>query len=284
MRLIYLHGQQEDDRVDHITFPTGEQHIRIRGLEAGEDVTIVYNEPSGRDLIKLGLAVNICRRARVGSMTLVMPFIPYARQDTCFVESDPLSIDVFARLLNTFEFDRVLVADPHSLVSPALIRNVEVIHQHEIAAAAVMDLVENLSDPIALVAPDLGAAKKIKKLQQYLADTEDILLPVIQCDKTRDPVTGKITGFKILDGDPDDPVAHHCIMIDDLADAGGTFLGLADVIQQAGASGQSLYVTHGIFSKGTDHIVEKFSHVYATGSFKAQPGVILVKIRSEYYV
>jgi len=275
-RLIYLHGQQEDPNVDHITFPTGEKHIRIRGLTHENDVVVFYNDPSG-DVMKLGMAVDICRRNQVDTISLVMPFVPYARQDRVAVEGDPFSIKVFANFVNALNLDRVIITDPHSEVTPALIGNVTVVPQHEVAMTAALDLDQHLLHPIALVAPDLGAAKKVKDLQAYIAQIHNLKFPVIQCDKTRDPSTGKITGFKILDGDPTN---HHCLMVDDIADGAATMVGLAGVIKQQGAISQSLYVTHGIFSKGTEKILECFDYVYASDSFPAQKGVRVIESSS----
>ncbi len=297
-RIVYLDGQQEDPRVEHITFPTGEKHIRIkelRGVHAGicggqgledidapapNEVVLVYNDPAG-DVMKLGMAVNICRQAEVPKITVIMPFVPYARQDEVYVEGDPLSIEVFAKFLNSLAVDKVIITDPHSKVTPALIDNVQIVHQHELAAIAVMELDENLMHPIALVAPDLGATKKIKALQSYIKQNHGLTLPIIQCDKTRDPETGKITGFKILDGSP---YGHHCLIVDDIADGANTFVGLGKVIKNVGCEGQSLYVTHGIFSKGTDHLSKLFDHIYATDSFPKKPGVRVIELNKEHAI
>ncbi len=271
-RIIYLQGQKKDPLVDHIEFPTGEKHIRIRNLRPGDEVTIVSNDPTG-DLMKLGMAVSICRYAGVESVTLYMPFVPYARQDERYVEGDPLSIGVFAQFLNEMMLDQVIILDPHSKVAPALINNETVVPQYEIALGAVKYISDSLDSGIALalVAPDLGAAKKIKELQSRIIRRGGPRLPTIQCDKTRDPNTGRINGFKVLDGDP---AGHHCLMVDDICDGGGTFLGLYEVLAEAGASVQSLCVTHGIFSKGTGIMYDKFDYIFASDSLPAQPGVI----------
>ena len=282
MKLIYLNGQKEDPDVTHITFPTGERHIRIRNLSESEPVTIFYNDPSG-DIMKLALAVDICRRENcMRKITLVMPFVPYARQDRIATEGDPFSIRVFAQFINKMDFDQVFITDPHSDVTPALINQSVIIPQHKVAAHAVMRVYRwhrqcapDQSKEIALVAPDLGAAKKIIALQDYLYKTTQIHFPVIQCDKKRDSDTGKITGFRILDGNPKDK---HCFMVDDICDGGGTFLGLGYVIKKAGADNQSLYVTHGIFSKGTNELGWLFENIFASDSFPTTDNVQTVKL------
>ncbi len=273
-RVVYLYGQKEDRLVEHIEFPTGEKHIRIKGLQHDDDVVLVYNDPSG-DIMKLGMAVNICRQAEVSHITVVMPFVPYARQDEVYVEGDPLSIKVFAEFLNSLDVDQVVIADPHSKVTPALINNAHIVHQHEVAMAAVLDLDQHLVQPIALVGPDLGSAKKIEALQAYIKKVHNLDFPIIQCDKKRDPATGRITGFRILSGNP---TGHHCLMVDDICDGGGTFMGLFDVILNTGAEGQSLYITHGIFSKGVDILLKRFDKIYTSDSFPKTEGTTMLSL------
>ncbi len=273
-KFIYLDGRQEDTAVTHITFPTGEKHIRITGLTSDDDVVLIYHDPAG-DVMKLGLAVDICTRARVKSISLVMPFVPYARQDRVATDGDPFSIRVFSDFVNSLGFDRIHIADPHSDVTPACLNNAIIIPQHKSAMHAAIKLAGHSIQPIALVAPDLGAAKKIKLLQTYLKVNYELDLPVIQCDKTRDVGTGKITGFKILDGDPS---GYHCLMIDDIADGARTFVGLAEIIKAAGCTHQSLYVTHGIFSQGVEHLLKIFDNIYATNSFPRQVGVHIIHL------
>lgn len=270
MKLVYLNGGAEDPTVQHIIFPTGEKHIRITGLDSVDQVVIFYNDT---DIMKLAMAVDICRRAGVRVIKLVMPFVPYARQDRIAAEGDPLSIKIFADYINQMGFHTVFITDPHSDVTSALLERCVVQPQHKIAAQAVLMLEESpfVHEPIALVAPDFGAAKKIKALQAYLVETTGVEYPVIQCDKARSVHTGKLVGFKVVHGNPS---GHHCLMVDDICDGGGTFLGLADALKENGAVEQSLFVTHGIFSKGTQILREKFSNVMCSDSFPSDPTVI----------
>ena len=62
---------------------------------------------------------------------LIMPYVPYARQDRAMVKGDAFSLKVFANLLNSLKFDCVEITDPHSDVTPALIDNVNVVEQHK---------------------------------------------------------------------------------------------------------------------------------------------------------
>lgn len=255
--------------VSLITFPTGEAHVRAK-IDKGDRVCIEAKSPCA-DIMKIGMAADIARNAGASSVELYLPFVPFARQDRRAVPEDAFSIKVFANLLNSLGLDKVIIVDPHSEVTPALINNVRIVPQHRVAYEAVDRLTYWLSedcDPtknISLVGPDLGSAKKVKELQSYAANWYHDW-PVIQADKTRDSKTGKITGFRILDGDAS---GKNCIIIDDICDGGGTFLGTAAALREGGAKSVSLFTTHGIYSKGTEVFDGVIDHILCSDSLPA---------------
>jgi len=60
-----------------------------------------------------------------------------------------------------------------------------------------------------------------------------------------------------------------CIIVDDICDGGGTFIGLAEELRRRNAASLYLYVTHGIFSKDADvKLLDHFAKVYTTNSIK----------------
>jgi ribose-phosphate pyrophosphokinase len=244
----------ENDLVSRIRFPSGEHHVRINAVDDGDIVELVWSEPNG-DIMVLGMAVDACRRGGASEIHLLMPFVPYARQDRIAVPGDPLSIKVFTDFLNSLNLNSVTIFDPHSDVTSALINNCQVVEQHQFASSALLSMNSDTIDPVAIVAPDLGAAKKAKKLQAYVENFHNLKFPVIQCDKSRNPHTGQLTGFQVIDGSPYD---HDCLIVDDICDGGGTFLGLAEVLNNEGARRLGLYVTHGLFTKGIDLLASKF--------------------------
>jgi phosphoribosylpyrophosphate synthetase len=73
------------------------------------------------------------------------------------------------------------------------------------------------------------------------------------------------------------------LIVDDICDGGGTFLGISDALgsrlRSLGDVGGDyilgLYVTHGIFSKGFCDLIEKFDHVYTTDSFNRKEAVCI---------
>jgi ribose-phosphate pyrophosphokinase len=102
--------------------------------------------------------------------------------------------------------------------------------------------------------------------------------------KKRDVASGKLTGFSLMAGDVR---GRDLLIVDDLCDAGGTFIGSAQVLREAGAHSVSLYVTHGIFSKGVEHLFANgIDAIYTTTSYAAptleHPQLELIDIDAIY--
>ncbi|QKJ85342.1 ribose-phosphate pyrophosphokinase [Paramixta manurensis] len=208
---------------------------------------------------------------------LELPYLPYARQDRHMQPGDSFALKVFAGLLNSLNFDRVLVLDPHSEAAAAAINQLVAIPQQQCLAQSASLMAALAQGEMMLVAPDAGALKKIHGVAQTVGATEYGIL-----SKQRDVTTGALTGFSLLAGDVK---GKNVLIVDDLCDAGGTFIGSAQVLRDAGARSVSLYVTHGIFSKGVEHLLQQgIDQIYCTTSYAtadiAQERVELIDINT----
>ncbi|ELY2766650.1 ribose-phosphate diphosphokinase [Cronobacter malonaticus] len=210
---------------------------------------------------------------------LELPWLPYARQDRHMQPGDSFALKVFARQLNTLGFDKVIVLDPHSEAAAAAIENLVAIPQ-ECCLLQSKTLERALkAGELMLVAPDAGALKKIHAVAQAAGVHEFAILT-----KQRNVATGELTGFRLVDGDVKGKAV---LIVDDLCDAGGTFIGSAQVLRDAGASSVSLYVTHGVFSKGVENLLNNgIDKLYTTTSFApaelAQERVEMIDINTIY--
>lgn len=192
---------------------------------------------------------------------LILPFFPGARQDRLNTSGDYLfTAKSVAKMINARNFPSVTLIDPHSEVTPALVDRSRVIH-----AAGCLTVPPGKY--AAVVSPDAGAEKRAGLVARKLG------VPLLHAWKTRDVATGRISGFGMQP--PDLPAGARVLVVDDICDGGGTFLGLADVIDVAGLRAH-LFVTHGIFSQGTELLRARYSdHVYCTDSIIGdRPGVI----------
>ncbi|GIZ16914.1 MULTISPECIES: ribose-phosphate diphosphokinase [Citrobacter] len=210
---------------------------------------------------------------------LDLPWLPWARQDRHMVAGDSFALKVFASQLNTLQFDKVKVLDPHSDAAAAAINNFVAISQETCLLHSATLQRQFQQKTLMLVAPDAGALKKIDAVARAAGVEEYAIL-----SKKRDVASGKLTGFSLMAGDVR---GRDVLIVDDLCDAGGTFIGSAQVLREAGAHSVSLYVTHGIFSKGVEHLFANgIDAIYTTTSFAAptleHPQLELIDIDAIY--
>lgn len=185
---------------------------------------------------------------------LYMPYLPYGRHDRPMHHFDSHALKVFCNLINSLNFTSVTIHDCHSDVGASLLNNCVNVLQYRLLS----DLAENFLDinnVDYIIAPDNGAVKKASKI------AEKFQLPLITCLKERDLTTGHITKYRILD-----PIEKpgKALIVDDICDGGATFNILAKSLKEdTPVTEISLYVTHGIFSKGLDELFENIDHIYS---------------------
>lgn len=251
------YGTENNVDYNFFTFSGGEPHIKIISeLDNVSEVTITHRIQSFNDIGTLLLATNALKNMGIAKLHVVLPYFPAARQDRLMVSGEPLSIKVYADIINAQNFKSVTVLDPHSEVTPALLNNCKVIDNHKFIELVTQQLSEDLT----LISPDGGALKKIYKVAAYLQNYE-----VVECSKSRNVKTGQLTGFKVY---TDDLQGKDCLIVDDICDGGGTFLGLAKELKAKNAGNLYLAISHGIFSKGFDELEKHFTKIFTTDSFK----------------
>ncbi len=239
------------------TFSGGEPHIKINpDFDVSEPVTITHRINSFNDFGLLLLAIDALKRMDVKLINVFIPYFPAARQDRVMISGEPLSVKVYADILNSLKLNKVTVFDAHSEVTPALLDNCEVIPNH----AFIAEVLKKIGKEVKLISPDGGALKKIYKVSEYLGGVE-----VVECSKSRDVKTGKLSGFKVYN---DDLEGMDCLIVDDICDGGGTFVGLAEELKKKNAGKLYLAVSHGIFNKGFDVFQKDFEKIFTTNSFR----------------
>ncbi|MDQ8010992.1 MAG: ribose-phosphate diphosphokinase [Flavobacterium nitrogenifigens] len=247
---------QEEIKFQSFTFSGGEPHIKIApDFDANRKVTITHRLNSFNDLGLLCVTVDALRRMDVKIIDLFIPYFPAARQDRVMIPGEPLSVKVYADIINAMQLNKVFVFDAHSEVTPALLNNSTVIPNYTFIKAVL----ENIGNDVKLISPDGGALKKIYKVSEFLGGVE-----VVECSKSRDVKTGKLSGFKVYE---DDLQGMDCLIVDDICDGGGTFVGLAEELKKKNAGKLYLAVSHGIFNKGFE-VLNCFDGIFTTNSFK----------------
>jgi ribose-phosphate pyrophosphokinase len=235
-----------------LTFPGGEPHATIRpDFVRGNHVWIDSRVRNMDDFGHLLAAANAAKRCGPKSLGLFLPYFPGARQDNP-EPGTPLTARIFADIINAAGFDAVMIFDPHSPVVTALIDRVHVVPISS-ATAHLPDIDRAYSH---LVCPDAGAEKRVSQVARVRFPS----LPIIHCRKTRNPDTGELSGFAC-----EAPEWTAALLVDDICDGGGTFVGLADAM--GSPANLDLYVSHGIFSKGVDILAKRFRRIFTTDSF-----------------
>ena len=260
-------GNEKLINFQSFTFSGGEPHIKIQSdFDTNEAVTITHRLNSFNDLGLLCVTVDALRRMDVKIINLFIPYFPAARQDRVMIPGEPLSVKVYADILNAMNLNRVTVFDAHSEVTPALVNNCEVIPNHKFIA----EVLKIIGNNIKLISPDGGALKKIYKVSEYLGGID-----VVECSKSRNVKTGKLSGFKVYN---DDLQRMNCLIVDDICDGGGTFIGLAEELKNKNAGKLFLAVSHGIFNKGFDDL-KCFDGIFTTDSFRNFEGEEVSQIK-----
>ncbi|MDV5354024.1 ribose-phosphate diphosphokinase [Enterobacter asburiae] len=276
---IELFIDNQHVEIDHGVFPDGAVWLKVTGELPASAQLMRIRVAAMRDMNDFMLLAQLVDAVRhvsdIAVSHLQLAWLPWARQDRHMVAGDSFALKVFANQLNTLNFDKVFILDPHSDAAAAAINNCVAIPQETCLLQS-----ETLRRAIAqgelmLVAPDAGALKKIHNVAKATGAKNYAILT-----KERDVASGNLTGFALVAGEV---AGKDLLIVDDLCDAGGTFIGSAQVLREAGARSVSLYVTHGIFSKGVENLLNNgIDAIYTTTSFTsptlASPGVELIDI------
>lgn len=249
-------NNQEEIKFQSFTFSGGEPHIKINpDFDNNQKITITHRLNSFNDLGLLCIAVDALRRMDVKIIDLFIPYFPAARQDRVMIPGEPLSVKVYADIINALQLNKVFVFDAHSEVTPALVNNCTVIPNHTF----IQQILKVIGKNVKLISPDGGALKKIYKVSEFLGGID-----VVECSKSRDVKTGKLSGFKVYE---EDLKGMDCLIVDDICDGGGTFVGLAEELKKKNAGKLYLAVSHGIFNKGFE-VLNCFDKIFTTNSVK----------------
>lgn len=233
------------------TFPDGQPHFKLETYEREfREVTIETAIKTPDDLFLVLLASSVLRQQGYQQINLDIRYLLAARMDRSIDSLQPFTLAVVAGLLNGAGFSKVRILDVHSEVATRLIRNSE-----NVLPFKVVEQVMSTLGNVIPVASDKGAELRVARL---------VDIYFIQCHKIRDPQTGVLSGFAVP-SEFEGCIYKDVLIVDDICDGGGTFVGLAKELRKAGAKKVFLFVTHGIFSKGLP--LEGIDKVFTTDSY-----------------
>lgn len=183
---------------------------------------------SDEEIVQLFYAANHLR-AHHKEICLDMPYINSARQDRAINDDDVFTLKYFCDLINSLQFKRIRVYDPHSNVAAALLNNVEV----EYPIQEIGNLLFKYSDAC-LVFPDCGAEHKYRKFFN---------VPFAFGVKERNWETQKIESLQLA-GDTHCIAGHPILLCDDILSRGSTIYMAAKLLKERGATDIYVWVSH----------------------------------------
>ncbi|GAB7026947.1 ribose-phosphate diphosphokinase [Geotalea toluenoxydans] len=222
------------------TFSDGEIMVEIGENVRGRDIYVVQStcSPTNNNLMELLIMMDALKRASAATITVVVPYYGYARQDRKAAPRTPITSKLVADLITTAGADRVVTVDLHAGQIQGFF-NIPVDNLY--AAPVLIDHLKSRfpdgAEQIVMVSPDAGGTERARAFAKRLGCT----LAVI--DKRR---TGpNVAEVMHLIGDVKGKIA---IILDDMIDTAGTLTQAANALKAHGAETIYACATHGVLS------------------------------------
>ena len=221
-------------------FSDGEVQVEIEENVRRQEVFVIQptNAPTAENFMELLVLIDALKRASVTSVTAVVPYFGYARQDRRMRSSRvPITAKVAAKMFGAVGADRVLTVDLHAdqiqgffdipvdnvYASPLLLADIWRAHG---------------TDNLIVVSPDVGGVVRARAIAKRLDDAD---LAII--DKRR-PRANVSTVMNIIG----DVSGKTCVLVDDIVDTAGTLCAAAAALKAQGATKVVAYCTHPVLS------------------------------------
>ena len=238
-------------------FEDQELRIQIPAHLHGEDVIVVQStsKPANDHLMELLLIIDTARRAGAKTITTIIPYFGYSRQDRPSYEYGPISASLVANLLEAAGINRIITLDLHS-------RQIEGFFKagvHNISPLTLFAPLFPEKDSYAIVSPDVGGLVRAQNFSSLLGVGLAVINKVREqngvCKMSK--VIGSVKG-------------KHCILVDDIVDTAGTLCLAAELLLARGATAVTACVTHGVLSGEAIEKIEKsaINRIYITNSIK----------------
>jgi ribose-phosphate pyrophosphokinase len=225
-------------KVRSVRFSDGEMFVEVGENVRGADVYIVQSTstPGNEHLMELLIMVDALRRASARSITAVMPYYGYARQDRKVAPRTPITAKLVADLISAAGTSRVLSVDLHA----AQIQGFFTIPFDHLFAMPV--LLQHMRETCApdtsvIVSPDAGGVERARASAKRFGGSLAII------DKRR-PMPNVAQIMNII-GEVKDRDA---ILVDDMIDTAGTLTEAANALMDKGARSVVAYASHGVLS------------------------------------
>ncbi|MCC8166255.1 MAG: ribose-phosphate pyrophosphokinase [Planctomycetes bacterium] len=245
-KAVCAHLRQEPGMIDVQQFPDSETKVRIRDNVRGVNAFIIQPTcaPVNENLMELLIMVDAMRRASVKSITAVIPYFGYARQDRKHEGRVPITAKLVTNLIAASGATRVLTVDLHAHQIQGFF---DLPLDHLYAAPVLVKYLKSLhlEKPV-VVSPDAGSVKMAARYARHL----DTSFAIIEKKRLSDEVveTGHVVG-DVQDCD--------AIIVDDMIASAGSMAAAVETARAHGARSVRILATHGLFvSRAYERLVE----------------------------
>lgn len=219
-------------------FSDGEIYVKIQESIRGDDVFIVQPVcfPVNENLMELMVIIDAFKRASAKTITAVIPYYAYARQDRKLAGREAISAKLVADLLETAGADRVVAMDLHTGQIQGFFN---ILVDHIFSTPVLIKYIQekNFGDNIVAVSPDAGGVERTR----YFA--KKLNCPIAIVDKRRK--AHNVAEVENIIGDVKGKTA---ILFDDIIDTAGSITEAAKLVMKEGAKEVYACAAHPVFS------------------------------------
>lgn len=251
--------EKSELKYEWITFPDGQKHFKCEPFDPlPGTVEFRVRLKSYEDIILLLLAQDavLAPWNYISNQPLIRTFISWmvgARCDRRFTPTESEDAQVILSLLEHMVRGQIDILDPHFGGYDS-----KCFFSVTILSSYIKHVISQAGKNRLVVFPDLGARLRYRR---HILDEKIMCL-----EKTRSP-SGRIEKVVIPNGDSL-PISASCVVVDDICDGGATFIETAKVLKAGGARKLYLYVTHGLFTKGVEPLLQWYEKIYTTNSYQ----------------
>ena len=225
-------------------FADGEFEVCFEESIRGQDVFLVQSTfPNADNLMELLLMIDAAKRASAKTITAVIPYFGWARQDRKSKPRVSIAAKLVADMLSVAGISRMITMDLHADQEQGFF-NVPVDHLY--ASSVLLPYIQSLNlKNLVIATPDVGGTKRASTYSKYLN------CPLVLCNKTRKKAN-EVASMEII-GDVQDA---DVVLVDDIVDTAGTITKAADLMKANGARTVRAIASHCVMSGPASERVE----------------------------
>lgn len=232
-------------------FPDGEVQITLGEFTRKDTIQVLCRITNAVELFIVKQVFDILDRNEM-VYDVFIGYLMGMRMDRVMDFNRPFTLKIIADILKGSKARDFEILEPHSG------RTFHEFNTYEKRAPKNLDILERYQ----LIIPDAGAKERYEEIFYFGYDPDTIF-----CSKVRELETGKIVRIQI--DNPEKLSDRPMLIIDDLCDGVGTFLGIAAAIREIKPDAKiSIKVVHAVNGVGLQKLSQAFDHVYITNSYK----------------